>query len=363
MYIGHQKWAQMKNILWVLLVLKVLVSCKATVDTAENSKTTRVQNVVIDTLFQDEISIRAIQIDKNNIWYAADKGRFGTYNLVTNQRIETKIKKDSLTIEFRSIAQTTNHIFILNVGSPAVLYKILKDDKDAQIVYQENHEKVFYDSMQFWDDTQGIAMGDPIADCLNIIITRDAGQSWNKVGCDKLPKVMEGEAAFAASNTNIVVKGNNTWIVSGGKKSQVYYSPDKGKNWAVFETPIIQGKAMTGIFSADFYNEKIGFVVGGDYENQNQNFSNKAFTVDGGKTWKLVAENEAFGYASCVQFVPESNGKKLMTAGPSGVYYSVNFGISWQQIALDNSLHTIRFIDKKTAVAAGKNKMIRILFK
>jgi type IV secretory pathway TrbD component len=28
-------------------------------------------------LFQDKISIRAIVIDANKIWYAADKGRFG----------------------------------------------------------------------------------------------------------------------------------------------------------------------------------------------------------------------------------------------------------------------------------------------
>jgi formylmethanofuran dehydrogenase subunit C len=34
-----------------------------------------------------------------------------------------------------------------------------------------------------------------------------------------LPRTANGEAAFAASNTNIVIKGNNTWIVSGGMKA------------------------------------------------------------------------------------------------------------------------------------------------
>jgi hypothetical protein len=38
---------------------------------------------------------------------------------------------------------------------------------------------------------------------------------------DKLPRTANGEAAFAASNTNIVIKGNNTWIVSGGMKARV----------------------------------------------------------------------------------------------------------------------------------------------
>ncbi|MFV8375772.1 hypothetical protein [Flavobacterium sp. LB1P62] len=46
---------------------------------------------------------------------------------------------------------------------------------------------------------------------------------------DKLPKIIDGEAAFVACNTNIVIKGNKTWIVTGGKKARVFYSSDKGK--------------------------------------------------------------------------------------------------------------------------------------
>jgi hypothetical protein len=46
--------------------------------------------------------------------------------------------------------------------------------------------------MQFYNK-EGIAMGDPIADCLNVIITRD-GNTWRKV--PQIPKVMDGEAAL-----------------------------------------------------------------------------------------------------------------------------------------------------------------------
>jgi photosystem II stability/assembly factor-like uncharacterized protein len=38
----------------------------------------------------------------------------------------------------------------------------------------------FYDSMKFWNKNEGIAMGD-LNDCLSIIITRDGGNTWNKV--------------------------------------------------------------------------------------------------------------------------------------------------------------------------------------
>lgn len=341
----------------------VLACCKTRIYDTEILKTSNFKSVVIDTLFQDKISIRAIQIDKNKIWYAADKGRYGFYNLKTNQKNEKTIHKDLLKLEFRSIAQTRKHIFILSVANPGLMYQISKNDNQNKLVYQENHEKVFYDSMRFWNEKEGIAMGDPISNCLNIITTHDGGNSWKKIPCTKLPMVFIGEAAFAASNTNIVIKGNNTWIVTGGNKARVFYSPDRGNSWSVYETPIVQGKSMTGIFTADFYDSNNGFVAGGDYNVLNQNFSNKAVTADGGKTWKLVAENQAFGYASCIQYVPESNGKALVSVGVSGIYYSSDSGTSWKHLATDSSLYTLRFINKNTAIAAGKNKMIRIHFK
>lgn len=353
----------MRNLFLILLVLNIFTCCKTANFAVENNSNVEFKSVVIDTLFQDKISIRAILIDANKIWFAADKGRFGFFNLDDNQKFESIIIKDSLQLEFRSNAKTKKHIFIVNVGNPALLYQISKDGKETKIVYQENQEKVFFDSMQFWNDKEGIAMGDPVTDCLNIIITRDGGNSWHKVASAKLPKVIVGEAAFAASNTNIIIKGSNTWIVSGGKKSRIFHSPDKGNTWTVYDTPITQGKSMTGIFTADFYDAQNGFIAGGDYERRNQNFSNKASTKDGGKTWKLIAENQAFGYASCVQYVPESNGKGLVTVGFSGLYYSSDGGNSWKQLSSDSTLNTIRFIDKKTAIAAGQNKMIRISFR
>ncbi|TRX37268.1 oxidoreductase [Flavobacterium sp. ZT3R18] len=319
--------------------------------------------VQVDTLFQDKISIRAIVLDNGKIWYAADQGRFGFYDLKSNKKFEKVIKKDTLNIEFRSIAKTSKFIYALNVANPALLYQISKDGKEVQLVYQENNKKVFYDSMQFWNDKEGIAVGDPIDDCLSVIVTRDGGNSWDKIPNSKLPKVFEGEAHFAASNTNVVIKGNDTWIVSGGKKSRVFYSSDKGNSWEAYETPIVQGKQMTGIFTADFYDKKNGFIAGGNYEVLNQNFENKAITNDGGKTWQLIAEKQGFGYASCVQYVPNSNGKGLVVIGASGLSYSSDGGVTWVQLLQDSSLFTIRFLDKNTAIAAGRNKMIRIRFK
>jgi photosystem II stability/assembly factor-like uncharacterized protein len=348
----------MKKNLILLVVLFLLISCKS-IQVSENKFFTSAK---IDTIFKDKISIRPITVSTNKVWYAADKNRVGFLSLIDANKMERKINKDSLKLEFRSIAQTSTSIFVMNVGNPALLYKFSKDLVQKKLVYEEHNEKVFYDSMQFWNDQEGIAIGDPIDNCFCMIITRDGGNSWNKVSCDNLPKMNEGEAAFAASNTNVIIKGNDTWLVSGGKKSRVFYSPDKGISWKVYETPIVQGEAMTGIFTADFYNDKIGFVAGGNYEKPTQNFQNKALTMDGGKSWKLVGENVGFGYASCVQFVPNCNGEQLVSVGASGLFYSKDSGANWVQFSSDSSLYTIRFIDNQTAIAAGKDKIVKIVF-
>ena len=120
---------------------------------------------------------------------------------------------------------------------------------------------------------------------------------------------------------------------------------------------------MTGSFTADFYNENIGFIAGGNYEKLEQNFQNKAITNDGGKTWQLIAENEGFGYASCLQYVPNSGGKSIVVVGATGVFYSADTGKKWKQLSTDKDFYTIRFIDEKTAIAAGKNKIVKINFK
>ena len=315
--------------------------------------------ITSEILFESKLSCRAILIDEDKVWMGMDKGRYGFYDKKNDTTIIKEIQSVARNTEFRSIAATNESIFILSVGNPAMLIRINKKTLEETLVYKEDHEKVFYDSMQFVDDLNGFAMGDPIENCLAFIKTTDGGKTWQKVSCDILPSISEGEAAFATSNTNLIVKGKSIFMVSGGKKSRVFVSKDFGSTWNVYDTPIVQGATMTGIFTADFYNEKIGIIAGGNYEKQDQNWANKAITKNGGKTWKLIAEKEAFGYASCVQFVPNSNGQQLISVGGTGMYYSDNFGKSWTKFSDDKDFYTFRFESEKVFYATGRNKLVR----
>jgi photosystem II stability/assembly factor-like uncharacterized protein len=320
--------------------------------------------VEIQTIFEDSLSIRAIApLDTERVWFAANQGRVGLIDSLT-PKLAT-IKYEDTLLSFRSIAAVRNTVFVLSIGSPAVLYKIGFDGKEAtniEQVYTETGEKVFYDALAFWNESEGIAMGDPTEDCLSVLITRDGGNRWKKVPCSALPKLEEGEAAFAASNSNIALYENHVWMVSGGKRARVFHSADSGNSWEVFDSPIIQGKIMTGIYSVDFYDAKTGVIFGGNWDEKDFNEGNKAITQDGGKTWSLVSNGSGPGYRSSVRFVPGSNGNGIVAVGSPGISYSPDKGDSWVELSSEG-FYALEFVNDTLAFASGRNRIARLIFR
>ena len=317
--------------------------------------------VEVEDLYLDTTSIRAITLMQGNLGFAGSNNTFGIYNTQANKTVSKQIGPDSLDLEFRAVASTSTDFFMLSIESPALLYKT-GDQGEMEVVYKEEGAKVFYDAMQFWNDQEGIAVGDPTDGCLSIIITRDGGLTWNKLNCGVLPDKSDGEYAFAASNTNIAIKGDHTWIATGGSKARVFYSPDKGMTWEVYDTPMVQGEPNQGIYSIAFYDEKTGFIIGGDYSKPNKNKANKAFTTDGGKTWQLIADGQDPGYRSCVQYIPGSQANELVAIGFKGISFTNDAGKNWKQLS-DEPFYTLKFVNDSTAFAAGKGRISKLTFR
>ncbi|MEM7380123.1 MAG: oxidoreductase [Bacteroidota bacterium] len=313
----------------------------------------------IDIIWEDSVSIRAIEIMPGSLAFAGNQGIFGSVDLKTHT-VRTNVQHyDSVLPHFRAVAHTDTDFFMLSIASPALLYKT-GDVGKMELVYKEEDPKAFYDAMTFWDNMEGIAVGDAMNGCLSILITRDGGNHWEKLDCAELPKAQPEEGAFAASNSNIAVIRDKTWVATS--KGRVFYSADRGKSWEVFKTPVTGAEPTHGIYSLSFWDDQLGMAVGGDYTKPELNTSNKAVTLDGGKTWELLAEGMQPGYKSCVQFIPGGGGEDLVALGFTGIAYSADRGNTWKELS-DESFYTIRFLNDSVAYAAGKNRIARLRFK
>jgi len=337
-----------------LLVALIFVSC------TEEPKKQPFQSVTVTPVFEDSVSIRAITfLDGRTLAFAGSNGVYGTVDVNSNKVRTSTQYYDSITPNFRAAGSTSEDFFMLSVESPALLYKTGEQGK-MELVYTEEGDGVFYDSMAFWNDVEGIAVGDSVGGCLSIIITRDGGKTWTKLNCSELPEGVDGEGAFAASNSNIVTKGDKVWI--GTTAGRVYFSGDKGMTWEIQQTPIVSDEPTQGIYSMDFFDEQVGFAIGGDYTQPESNIANKIKTTDGGQTWQLIADGQEPGYKSCVQFVPNSEGQGLVAIGFTGISYSSNGGETWMALS-EEPFFTLRFLNDSTAYAAGSKRIARLDFK
>ncbi|MBP7172962.1 MAG: glycosyl hydrolase [Cloacibacterium sp.] len=318
------------------------------------------QKIEITTLLKDPISIRAIQIWDGKVWYTGTDSKFGFVS-IKDSLDKKQWRLSNQKLQFRTLAQNKKHFFTINIESPAYFFRIDKKTFQSEIIFKDTLKTAFYDALHFRKDQSAIAFSDPHGSCGHLYTTADSGTSWQKLACNDFPPFHEGEAAFAASNTNIASQRKTTWIASGGKKSRIFRLY-KGK-WKAFETPFIQGNSSQGIYSIDFYDEKFGIAVGGDYTRQKENIHNIATTRNGGKTWQIQASGKNSGYKTCVKFRPQSQGKDIISVGDQDISFSQDYGKTWKIISEEKNLYTCEWIDANNLILAGKNRVIKIVFK
>jgi photosystem II stability/assembly factor-like uncharacterized protein len=200
-------------------------------------------------------------------------------------------------LDFRGVvAFSAVEAFLMSAGpgDQSRIYHTADAGQHWELQLNNTNPKGFFDCMAFWDSTHGIVLGDPIKDDagqlkFELLFTED-GKTWKPISTAKLPAAIDGEGAFAASNSCLAIlpaPDTNLWFATGGAVARVFHSPDKGQTWEVFDTPINHGAASTGIFSIAFRDPHHGVIAGGDYKNPDRDGPNLAFTKDGGKTWSL----------------------------------------------------------------------------
>jgi len=216
---------------------------------------------------------------------------------------------DAGTLDFRAVvAFSAGEAFLMSSGpgDQSRIYHTTDAGQHWQLQFRNSNPKGFFDSMVFWDSKHGIVLGDPVPDengklRFEILMTED-GHAWTSIPSERLPEAKEGEGAFAASNSCIAILSNptgkpdgtgtagtdaNIWFATGGKAARVFHSPDHGKTWEVFDTPIVHGPDSAGIFSIVFRDAQHGVIAGGDYKHPDDDGPSLASSDNGGKSWTL----------------------------------------------------------------------------
>ncbi|HRP02088.1 MAG TPA: S8 family serine peptidase [Candidatus Kapabacteria bacterium] len=198
----------------------------------------------------------------------------------------------------------------------------------------------FVNSIYFYNNNEGIMLGDPISNVWGVAKTQDGGKNWSVV--KTVPPPMNGETGFVES---MAFLGNNIWF--GTSQGRIIYSNDKGSTWNISKT--VLGNSM---YKIAFMTNKIGYAMY-NVGTGNTQKTYLANTIDGGATWttNVFDFSAAKITPSDIHCVPEAE-KLILVDNINATYESDNNGGSWKPI-LTNRLDAV-------ALAKGINDGISV---
>jgi len=255
-------------------------------------------------------------------------------------------------LDFRGIVAfnaATAYVMSSGEGEKSRIYKTIDGGETWTLQYTGSRKEFFLDSIACLSDTHCFALSDPL-DGKFLLLTTTDGQHWNALPGGNMPAALPGEGAFAASNTCLLLSGEEIYFGTGGPAARVFHSPDKGHTWTVSETPIAHGNSSSGIFSSARGDEDELVVVGGDYQDPKRASAVAAYSLNQGKTWQLFGQQPG-GYRSAVVCL----GHVLcVAAGPSGEDISSTGQVSAAWKPTDSlNLNAVAILDPKNGWAVG----------
>lgn len=214
---------------------------------------------------------------------------------------------------------------------------------------------VFLDSLACDSEIHCVALSDSVEGKF-LVLSTDDGERWKELPRDKMPGILSGEGAFAASGTAIVLCAHDNFYfgTGGGRVARVFHSNDRGRSWTATETPIASGNASSGIFSVTCTGHSV-VAVGGDYKEPAGAKRVAVYSKDSGKTWHL-ADQQPGGYRSAV--ASDSHGN-FVAVGPSGTDISRDAGVHWKFLDVQN-FNAASCADTEGWAAGAKGTIARL---
>ena len=267
---------------------------------------------------------------------------------------------DASDFDFRDIEgfdTDTAYVMSSGDGYKSRIYKTIDGGKRWTLQYSDKRPGFFLDSLACDSETHCVALSDPVEGKFLVLTTND-GEHWKELPRDKMPAILTGEGAFAASGTAIALcgRGNVFFGTGGGRVSRVFHSRDGGRSWIAVETPIASGNPSSGVFSVACDSDFI-VAVGGDYKEPGNAKSVAAYSHDAGATWRL-AEKQPGGYRSAVAHFSHRDFATVGTNGTDFAGYEGREGMHWEPTDALN-LNTADFADQEGWAVGPKGTIAR----
>jgi len=236
------------------------------------------------------------------------------------------------------------------------IWRTMDGGRTWSLRYQATDTSVFLDGLVFSDDRNGLALGDPMGGRFLILETHDGGETWVEAPAASRPEAMDGEAAFAASGTSLVLGPNGmAWLGTGGRVARVFRSTDGARSWTAHPSALLARDGSGGVFSVAFADADHGIVVGGDYLQADSARGTAAFTGDGGRTW-TPATVMPRGYRSGAAM----RGSVAIAVGTNGSDISRDTGRTWAPLD-GTAFNAVQFAPSGIAFAVGARGRIATL--
>jgi len=234
---------------------------------------------------------------------------------------------------------------LFNTGATQGLYKTV--DGGATWVKKGGvyGASSFANVMHFFDDMNGFAQGDAVDGYFELYTTTDGGENWTRVPEANIPPQIESDEWGITGNYCAV--GDHIWY--GTNKGRIFRSTDKGYNWDVSVTTLLDGDNPATVNSL-MYDELNGIAF--------KSYLNLGFeeqlnvTTDGGVTWTDLFP-AGTNYARYIYHVPGTDNTVIGSAGtPSdagmGISISTDGGASWEVISEGYSFLASAWLDLET---------------
>lgn len=291
-------------------------------------------------------SLRGLSVvNDRTVWVSGSNGKVG-------RSLDGGSTWDWLTVtgfektDFRDIeAFSESTAIIMGIAEPARILRTTDGGKSWQVVFENSQKGMFLDAMDFFNDKDGMVIGDPVNNHFFLAKTSNGGKSWQTVPEQNSPKADSGEACFASSGTNIRMRSKKEAVfITGGLVSNVVEQNTKTA------LPLLSGKESTGANSIAINNKNTWMVVGGDFTDKDGINKNAAIRVSGGNQWTSPTIPPT-GYRSAVEFLEK---KQWITCGLNGVDITNDDGKTFTNISKEG-FHVVRKAKKGKAVFFAGN--------